>query len=266
MKKDAILRAATRLFAERGFANTPTILLAREAGVAEGTIFRHFKSKEEIFCTLIEQVRKQLRTDIVAYVQSRSPKSGMETALSIAGGFCAFVRKNRLEFGLVFRDASSRYGDDSDPAFRAIRSMYEDVGYLFYEAILQGQADGTVGAAVHPQDTAALLVCMLMGFMRGVHFNVIRQTEVQNDMIPHLLTNITLMLSPTASAAPGGGPDAAGAVSRAGAADRSDAGDPGGPEGAPAAASDASPGDGAESVRKIWDALKKKLDAFASSG
>ncbi|MCH5277035.1 MAG: TetR/AcrR family transcriptional regulator [Desulfovibrionaceae bacterium] len=206
MKKDAILRAATRLFAERGFGNTPTILLAREAGVAEGTIFRHFKSKDEIFRTLIEQVRNQLRADIAAYVQSRNPTSGMETALAIARAFCVFVRKNRMEFGLVFRDASSRYGDDSDPAFRAIRTMYEDVGYLFYEAILQGQADGTVGAAIHPQDTAAMLVCMLMGFMRGVHFNVIRQTEVKNDMIPHMLTNIALMLSPEASA----GPQAAG--------------------------------------------------------
>lgn len=207
MKKDAILRAATRLFAERGFGNTPTILLAQEAGVAEGTIFRHFKSKDEIFRTLLEQVRSQLRADIAAYVQSRNPTSGMETALCIVRAFCAFVRKNRMEFGLVFRDASSRYGDDSDPAFRAIRTMYEDVGYLFYEAILQGQADGTVGAAIHPQDTAALLVCMLMGFMRGVHFNVIRQTEVQNDMIPHLLTNIALMLSPTASAGPQAGAD-----------------------------------------------------------
>ena len=208
MKKDAILRAAARLFAERGFGNTPTILLAQEAGVAEGTIFRHFKSKDEIFCTLIEQVRNQLRADIAAYVQSRSPKSGRDSALCIARAFCAFVRKNRMEFGLVFRDASSRYGDDSDPAFRAIRTMYEDVGYLFYEAILQGHADGTVGAAIHPQDTAALLVCMLMGFMRGIHFNVIRQTEVQNHMIPHLLTNIALMLSTTASAGTQTGEDA----------------------------------------------------------
>lgn len=79
--------------------------------------------------------------------------------------------------------------------------MYEDLGYLFYQAILQGQADGSVGAAVHPQDTASLLVCMLIGFMRGVHFNIIRQAEDSNAMLPHLLTNITLMLSPVASAA-----------------------------------------------------------------
>ncbi len=201
MKRDAILRTAARLFAERGFSNTPTILLAQEAGVAEGTIFRHFKTKDEIFFVLIDNVKNQLLADIRAYLQSRRPHTGMDTVLSIVRAFCVFVRKNRMEFGLVFRDASSRYGDDGDQAFRSIRTMYEDLGYLFYQAILQGQADGSVDAAVHPQDTASLLVCMLIGFMRGVHFNIIRQAEDSNAMLPHLLTNITLMLSPVASAA-----------------------------------------------------------------
>lgn len=201
MKRDAILRTAARLFAERGFGNTPTILLAQEAGVAEGTIFRHFKTKDEIFFVLIDNVKTQLIADIRAYLQSRRPATGLDTVLSIVRAFCIFVRKNRMEFGLVFRDASSRYGDDNDRAFRSIRSMYEDLGYLFYEALLEGQADGSVGAVVHPQDTASLLVCMLIGFMRGVHFNIIRQAEDSNDMLPHLLANITLMLSPEASAA-----------------------------------------------------------------
>ncbi len=201
MKRDAILRTAARLFAERGFSNTPTTLLAQEAGVAEGTIFRHFKTKDEIFFVLIDNVKNQLLADIRVYLQSRRPHTGMDTVLSIVRAFCVFVRKNRMEFGLVFRDASSRYGDDGDLAFRSIQTMYEDLNYLFQQAILQGQADGSVGVGVHPQDTASLLVCMLIGFMRGVHFNIIRQAEDSNAMLPHLLTNITLMLSPEASTA-----------------------------------------------------------------
>lgn len=201
MKRDAILRTAARLFAERGFANTPTILLAQEAGVAEGTIFRHFKTKDEIFFVLVDNVKNQLVGTIRKNLEARPPATGMEGVLAIVRAFCLFVRKNRMEFGLIFRDASSRYGDDDDPAFRAIRAMYEDLGYLFYEALMQGQADGSVGSAVHPQDTASLLVCMLIGFMRGVHFDIIRQAEDSKSMLPHLLANITLMLSPEASAA-----------------------------------------------------------------
>lgn len=37
-----------RLFVEKGIQSTPTSLIAKEAGVATGTLFHHFKSKEEL--------------------------------------------------------------------------------------------------------------------------------------------------------------------------------------------------------------------------
>ncbi|MFM7530292.1 MAG: helix-turn-helix domain-containing protein, partial [Nodosilinea sp.] len=40
-----ILKAALRLFAQQGYSGTTTRQLAEAAGVAEGTLFRHFESK-----------------------------------------------------------------------------------------------------------------------------------------------------------------------------------------------------------------------------
>lgn len=45
-KQIAILEAATDLFAEKGYAGTSTSEIANKAEVAEGTIFKHFKSKK----------------------------------------------------------------------------------------------------------------------------------------------------------------------------------------------------------------------------
>ena len=45
-KREAILKTALNLFTERGFHNTPTSLIAKEAGVATGTLFHYFKNKE----------------------------------------------------------------------------------------------------------------------------------------------------------------------------------------------------------------------------
>lgn len=45
-RKEAILKAAAELFAARGFDATPTAEVAKAAGVAEGTIFHHFKTKD----------------------------------------------------------------------------------------------------------------------------------------------------------------------------------------------------------------------------
>lgn len=49
-----ILGAALALFAERGYASTSTGAIAKVAGVAEGLIFKHFRSKKELFLQLIK--------------------------------------------------------------------------------------------------------------------------------------------------------------------------------------------------------------------
>ena len=44
-KRAAILEAATKIFSERGFWNTPTSLISKQAGVAEGTLLLISKPK-----------------------------------------------------------------------------------------------------------------------------------------------------------------------------------------------------------------------------
>lgn len=59
-KRDSILAASLTLFTERGFHNTPTSLIAKEAGVATGTLFHHFKNKEDLINTLYLEVKTKL--------------------------------------------------------------------------------------------------------------------------------------------------------------------------------------------------------------
>lgn len=48
-KQQRIIEASERLFGERGFAQTATADIAKEAGVTERTLFKHFSSKAELF-------------------------------------------------------------------------------------------------------------------------------------------------------------------------------------------------------------------------
>ncbi|RDW21233.1 TetR family transcriptional regulator [Oceanobacillus chungangensis] len=57
-KQKAILDAATDLFAEKGFAGTSTSEIAKKADVAEGTIFKHFKSKKGLLLSVISPMIK----------------------------------------------------------------------------------------------------------------------------------------------------------------------------------------------------------------
>ncbi len=53
-RKTAILRAAAKLVAERGYQRTTTKAIAREAGIAEGTIYKYFASKEELLFAFLK--------------------------------------------------------------------------------------------------------------------------------------------------------------------------------------------------------------------
>ncbi|HEX8843500.1 MAG TPA: TetR/AcrR family transcriptional regulator [Pyrinomonadaceae bacterium] len=54
-KHEAILRAATRVFAGNGYFNSKVADIAREAGVADGTVYLYFKSKEEILHSIFDR-------------------------------------------------------------------------------------------------------------------------------------------------------------------------------------------------------------------
>lgn len=60
-----ILKAAERLFARRGFEGTTTRDLAKEAGVAEGTLFRHFENKKAILIEVATQGWVEILTDLL---------------------------------------------------------------------------------------------------------------------------------------------------------------------------------------------------------
>ncbi|BDA67181.1 TetR family transcriptional regulator [Dulcicalothrix desertica PCC 7102] len=63
--RDRILTAAQRLFAAQGFDGTTTRDLAQAAGVAEGTLFRHFSNKKAILVEVATQGWVEILTDLL---------------------------------------------------------------------------------------------------------------------------------------------------------------------------------------------------------
>jgi AcrR family transcriptional regulator len=63
--RSRILKSAMRLFAKKGFDGTTTKELAEDAGVAEGTLFRHFTNKKAILIEVATQGWIDLLTDLL---------------------------------------------------------------------------------------------------------------------------------------------------------------------------------------------------------
>jgi AcrR family transcriptional regulator len=70
-RKEQLLDAAARLFADRGYAQTRIVDICREAGVAKGLFYWYFETKEQVFRDLAAELRLRLR---------RAQAAGMDPA------------------------------------------------------------------------------------------------------------------------------------------------------------------------------------------
>jgi AcrR family transcriptional regulator len=63
-RREQIKQAALKLFARRGIAGTKTSMIAAEAGISEGLIYRYFSSKDELFTVLVQELMEEATKEI----------------------------------------------------------------------------------------------------------------------------------------------------------------------------------------------------------
>ena len=71
-KRNRILRAAIRIFSQKGFFNSKVSEVARASGVADGTIYLYFKNKDDLLISLFEEKMGE----VVAGVRQRITAGG----------------------------------------------------------------------------------------------------------------------------------------------------------------------------------------------
>ncbi|MGH3246786.1 MAG: TetR/AcrR family transcriptional regulator [Trebonia sp.] len=60
-RRETVLRTAVRAFAARGYYGTPTVDIAREAGISQSYLYRLFPAKEDLFVAVIERCFQLVR-------------------------------------------------------------------------------------------------------------------------------------------------------------------------------------------------------------
>src|SRR5947199_2651147 len=74
--REAILRAATDVFADRGFFNAQVADIARAAGVAAGTVYLYFRSKDDLLISIFERSMRDALAEGRAMVEAeRDPRA-----------------------------------------------------------------------------------------------------------------------------------------------------------------------------------------------
>ena len=68
-KRDAILKAAAVVFAKRGFFQSQVADVARQAGIAAGTVYLYFQNKDDLLASIFERTMK----DVMAEARQMPP-------------------------------------------------------------------------------------------------------------------------------------------------------------------------------------------------
>lgn len=63
-RREEIKQAALKVFARRGYTGTKMSLIAKEASISEGLIYRYFNSKKALFITLIQELMEEARREL----------------------------------------------------------------------------------------------------------------------------------------------------------------------------------------------------------
>jgi TetR/AcrR family fatty acid metabolism transcriptional regulator len=92
-KRDRILTSAMRVFASKGFFGAKVSDIADDAGVADGTIYLYFKSKDDILISLFEEQMEKVQTVLGAALAVSAPAD--VKLRSFIGAYMDLVAENR---------------------------------------------------------------------------------------------------------------------------------------------------------------------------
>ena len=146
-----ILSAARHRFETYGYRRTSIAEIARDAGIAVGTVYRYFKSKEHVF---LEAVRDLNDAWLAQARRALSePGTAIERLMRLGQESVKFNQESKLLTSILNRDTEIAHAPLLE---RIVRDVVEQNVALMAEVIREGVEEGTI-RAVDPEGAAFVL-------------------------------------------------------------------------------------------------------------
>ncbi len=132
-RQEEILSAATRLFAQHGYNNTDTQVLAEVLGVGKGTIYRYFPSKAELFLAAVDRIMRQLLCTVLTHIDPiEDPLEKIYTGIRTFLHFCG----EHPEFVELLIQERAQFKDRKKPTFQEYREVNVERWRDLYRALI----------------------------------------------------------------------------------------------------------------------------------
>ncbi len=161
LRREQIVRATLALLADAPLGQLSTRQIAREVGLSQPALFRHFSSRDEILLAVVATTRAELgqvATEILS-----QPKDAAAQLEALAHALLHYVAENPGLPRLLFANVAS----GGSPLLDAMRQLHSMQRSLIAELVRQGQREGVFDASVEPRDAATLFVGFLQALTSG---------------------------------------------------------------------------------------------------
>ena len=181
-RKDEILTAAKRIFAQNGFRRTKIDQIANELNVGKGTIYRYFDDKKSLFLAVFEQGMARLSQTIKDNVAPiTDPQIKVATAVRT---YFEFFENDRQLIEILMQ-VRSEFKDEYRRVFLA---MYSDYTVRIQKNLRNGVKMG-IFRELDVEKTAEAMSAALQGVLQSFYVRDLRpEIETSN---PEKLTNRT---------------------------------------------------------------------------
>jgi AcrR family transcriptional regulator len=139
-RRSALVDAALRVFSEGSYSGATTAQIAREAGVSEPILYRHFPSKRDLYFACLDEAWRRIR----ARIEERMEELGAADGWSAIGP--ATMREVKVLLPSLWMQAITEAGEDPEIR-RHVRGHMREVHDYFADVLRRVQAQG----AIHPE-------------------------------------------------------------------------------------------------------------------
>ena len=182
-KREKILEVAAHLFSSKGFRNTNISEIAENTGVAEGTIFYHFTSKEELFLAILREFRNSITSDFSQYEKSWHFRSGLDRAEHLVSFYLSYSASMEERFLFLHRHDAYELSE-VNPLFRKeLEAIYTCFVDVFDSAILEGQKDGSISDDFPPRKVAMILFALVDSVARLNTYRLYDAASLFNELL-----------------------------------------------------------------------------------
>lgn len=186
-----ILTAAREVMERHGVDAATMGEIAQAAGIAKGTIYLYFHSKEELIQALMSQVGENMHRDLKAIIDtSYSPRDKLPRVLAV---LVDYLERERALFPIYMRDFAQWMLPGGRGRFNRIHELEGQILALLHHLFSEGVATGDF----IPADPK-LLTFLLRSLVRGVGFYGMAEgrSEAIKEALPVLVTFMLSGLTP----------------------------------------------------------------------